>query len=122
MQQHITILGALYLGLSALGVLAAIIVFIGAAGGGLLSGDAQAAGIAAGAGGIIAIIIMLVSLPGLLAGYGLLTRKPWARIVAIVLGAINLLNIPFGTILGIYTLWAMLKPEAQQVLNNGRRF
>ena len=122
MQQHITILGALYLGLSALGVLAAIIVFVGAAGGGLLSGDAQAAGIAAGAGGIIAIIIMLVSLPGLLAGYGLLTRKPWARIVAIVIGAINLLNIPFGTILGIYTLWAMLKPEAQQVLNNGRRF
>ncbi len=63
MQQHITILGALYLGLSALGVLAAIIVFVSAAGGGLLSGNAEAAGIAAGAGGIIAIIILIVSYP-----------------------------------------------------------
>ena len=45
----------------------------------------------------------LLGLPGLLAGYGLLTRKPWARILAIVVGILSLLNFPVGTAIGLYT-------------------
>ncbi len=47
------------------------------------------------------------------AGVGLLQRQPWARTLAIVLGCIILfLFIPFGTALGIYTLWVLLSPGA----------
>ncbi len=48
------------------------------------------------------------------AGIGLLQRRPWARILAIVLGVIALLNIPLGSGLGVYTLWALFSPESQK--------
>jgi hypothetical protein len=45
---------------------------------------------------------------GLVAGWGLLERQGWARILAIILGFINLVHPPLGTALGIYTLWVLL--------------
>jgi hypothetical protein len=42
-----------------------------------------------------------------LTGYGLITRQPWARILAIVFGIFALIHIPFGTALGVYTLWVL---------------
>jgi len=51
---------------------------------------------------------------GLLAGWGLLDRQPWARTLAIVLACFSLLNAPFGTALGIYTLWALLPAKAEE--------
>lgn len=46
-----------------------------------------------------------------LAGAGLLMHQRWARIAALVLGGLNLVSIPFGTALGIYTFWALLPAE-----------
>jgi hypothetical protein len=43
----------------------------------------------------------------LIAGYGLLQRRPWGRVVAIIAAILALIKIPFGTALGIYTLWAL---------------
>jgi ABC-type glycerol-3-phosphate transport system permease component len=42
-----------------------------------------------------------------LTGYGLMTRQPWGRILAIVFGIFALIHIPFGTALGVYTLWVL---------------
>ncbi len=117
MQNHITILGALYIALGALGVLAAIVVFVSIVSGGLLSGDAQALAITSGVGTVIALFILLISAPGIIGGIGLLKRKSWARILVIILACLNLLNIPFGTILSIYALWAMTRPETQQMFS-----
>ena len=44
-------------------------------------------------------------------GWALLTRKPWARVLALVMGSLSLLRIPVGTGVGIYTLW-VLAPRA----------
>ena len=43
----------------------------------------------------------------LLTGYALLTRRPWARVLAIIMAILSLLRLPFGTALGIYTLWVL---------------
>jgi len=51
---------------------------------------------------------------GLIAGWGLLERQPWARTLAIVLGAFSLLDVPFGTALGIYTLWVLLPAQSEE--------
>ena len=51
---------------------------------------------------------------GIIAGWGLLERQPWARMLAIVLGFVSLLEMPFGTALGIYTLWVLLPAESEQ--------
>jgi hypothetical protein len=49
----------------------------------------------------------------LMAGWGLLERQPWARMLAIVLGVVHLVNVPFGTALGAYTLWVLLPAESE---------
>jgi hypothetical protein len=60
---------------------------------------------------VIATISVVMGLAGLLVGYGLLARQPWGRVLGIVFGVVALLKIPFGTALGIYTLW-VLAPSA----------
>jgi hypothetical protein len=55
--------------------------------------------------------VLLISLPGLIAGVGLLTFQPWARILAIVISAIELPAFPFHTALGVYGLWVLLSNE-----------
>lgn len=42
------------------------------------------------------------------AGWGLMERAPWGRVVAIVAGFFVLLRIPLGTALGIWTLVTLL--------------
>jgi hypothetical protein len=43
--------------------------------------------------------------------------KSWARIIAIVVGCLNLIHVPFGTALGVYTLWVLLKDESRSLLS-----
>jgi hypothetical protein len=75
--------------------------------------DVLAAPILGGIGGVIFLIIAILSLPSLICGIGLLQFKPWARILAIILSVLHLFSVPFGTALGVYGLWALLSPEAQ---------
>lgn len=51
---------------------------------------------------------------GFLAGYGLLERLPWARTLTLVLAFINLLAIPFGTAIGVYSIWVLMSAGAEQ--------
>ena len=41
-------------------------------------------------------------------------RQRWPRIPALILAGLNLLSIPFGTALGIYTFWVLLPSEHEQ--------
>lgn len=50
---------------------------------------------------------------GLFTGWGLLSHQPWARVAAIILGILNLIHFPFGTALGIYTLWVLMPAECE---------
>ena len=117
MQQHITILGWLYIVFGALGVLLALFVFAVMGGVGLLSNDAGGAVLMSGIGFFVAAVIAVLSLPSLIAGWGLLNRKSWSRILAIVIGALNLLGFPVGTAIGIYTIWALTQAESQRLLS-----
>jgi hypothetical protein len=56
---------------------------------------------------------MIVSLPCIIAGFGLLRYRQWARTLTIVLSAVNLMNVPLGTALGLYGLWVLLSPETE---------
>ncbi|MGH9378402.1 MAG: zinc ribbon domain-containing protein [Terriglobia bacterium] len=48
-----------------------------------------------------------------LTGWGLMQRRPWARILAIVLAILSLVHLPLGTALGIYTLWVIVPAESE---------
>ncbi len=115
MQKHITLLGWLYIVLSSCGLVAALIVLVTVAGGGLISGDRTAIAVTALVGSTVAGLLVLLSAPGILAGIGLLKYQQWGRVLALVLGILNLLNFPVGTALGVYTLWVLLDDEMGQL-------
>ncbi len=62
------------------------------------------------------VFALLISLPGMLAGWGLLTRKPWARVLAIIVCILNLVAFPIGTALAVYGLLILFNPEAERLL------
>jgi hypothetical protein len=66
-------------------------------------------------GAIIFLAVLVLSLPGLIIGIGLLQFRPWARIGGIVLSALDLFGFPFHTALGIYGLWVLLNRETEQM-------
>lgn len=68
-------------------------------------------------GSVLTVFLLVVSLPGIIVGVGLLKFKPWARIFGIVLSALHLINIPIGTALGIYGLWVLLNSETERLFN-----
>ena len=55
--------------------------------------------------------LVILAAGGICVGMGLRQRQPWARVSAIVLGALALIHPPLGTALGVYTLWVLLADE-----------
>ncbi len=115
MQTHIKILGWLYIILGVLGILAAGVVVLAVAGGGLISGDRTAITITMIVALVIGGFLVLVSAPGIIAGFGLLSYQTWARILTLVLGILNLPGFPTGTALGVYTLYVLLDDETSRL-------
>jgi len=62
----------------------------------------------------IGFLLLVKSAAGIAAGLGLLQRQDWGRVLSIVLAVISLINLPFGTALGIYSLWVLVSPGADQ--------
>lgn len=52
----------------------------------------------------ILIITLLMSIPKVVAGYGLRKEKSWARIWSIIACVMAVMNVPFGTAVGVYGL------------------
>ena len=63
---------------------------------------------------ILGILVLAKSAIGFLAGWGLIQREAWGRVIALVLAFISLFNIPFGTAIGVYTLWVLLPGPSQE--------
>lgn len=62
----------------------------------------------------IGFFFLIGAVLGLIAGWGLLQREVWARMLTIIIGVLNLFDAPFGTALGIYTLWVLLPAESDR--------
>ncbi len=63
---------------------------------------------------IVGWFILAKAAVGFFAGWGLLQHEDWARVFALVVGFIALLNVPIGTALGIYTLWVLLPSRSDE--------
>jgi hypothetical protein len=122
MEQHVKILGILHIVFGALGILLAcgiLVLFGGIAalvGTHAHSGDVNfSVPIMGGIGALIFFVLMVLSLPGVIAGIGLLQFRSWARILTIVLSVLDLIHVPFGTALGIYGLWVLLAEGSERL-------
>ena len=112
MQQHVRTLGWLFIIYSAFLDFVAILVLVALGAAGALSGDRQVFFVTGTVATGIAIILLIISLPGLIAGAGLLKYQQWARILALVLAVLHVLSFPFGTALSIYAFWVLLNSES----------
>jgi hypothetical protein len=113
-RKHVRILGwlqiilgiiDLLIGLSAFGLLSGIGVFSGMA-----SGEVVPFGIMALLGAAAGTFMLIMALPNLICGIGLLRDwGGWVIVLAVVLGVINLAHPPFGSAIEIYTFWVAWK-------------
>jgi zinc-ribbon domain len=126
-QEHIRLLGILWLALSALNAVAGFVLFI--LGNTLFAHLHEMpnvppdvpAGFLHALFSTIGGLILLKAAAGFFAGWGLLRREPWARMLTVVLAFLALFNIPFGTALGIYSLWVLLPAQAEREYEQATR-
>jgi hypothetical protein len=122
MATHVKVLGVLHIVISVCGIFLAlflILVFGSASGIVGASANPEEAAIAIPIIGLTGIglvsFILLTSIPGLVAGWGLLKFRSWARILGIVVSIIALFAIPIGTIVGLYGLWVLLNKDTERL-------
>ena len=120
MDRHATVLGALFLGLGLMGLIGMFAVFMVFGIGSVVLGTVAAhepdvpgflALLPAGFGLFICASIALGAIPSLIAGYGLLLRRSWGRVWALIAGIVNLPSFPAGTGVGIYAIWVYLQGD-----------
>ena len=129
MDTHVKILAAFHIAFGLIGLTAAfvmLLLFGGAAGAASFAvADQPEAWIAVPIlsiiGSVLILIALTLSIPGIIGGWGLIKGKSWARILMIVLSALHLVNIPIGTILGIYGLWVLLSKETDLLFGERQR-
>ncbi len=77
-------------------------------------------------GGSVGLLVMAVliggslvvlGIPALIAGIGLLRRKPWARILALIVGVFGFFAFPIGTLIALYAFWVLTNAEAVNILD-----
>lgn len=112
MKKHVTVVAAIQVGFAILGLIAALFLFF------ILNfaksqvGDDEVANTVMGIISIsLPLMIGFLSTLGLVGGIGLFAYKPWARYLVIVVAALGCLNIPIGTLKGVYFLWVLLQNE-----------
>ncbi len=53
------------------------------------------------------IYSMIFTLPSFIAGYAMLKHKPWARTASIIAAVLEVMSVPIGTAVGVYSFWFM---------------
>lgn len=74
-----------------------------------------AAGIVATAFTTLALIAIVWGASHIVVGIPLRRRRPWSRVLALTLGSVDLVLLPYGTALGCYTLWALLNESGKKL-------
>jgi hypothetical protein len=118
MDKHITVLAALHIGYGIMSLLLGLALWIGMIGAGILSADPHAIRVLSFIGTMVGLFLLIVSIPEIVAGIGLLRRRSWARLVLLVLAVLELIRVPLGTALGVYTIWVLVQEETKQILES----
>jgi hypothetical protein len=61
----------------------------------------------------MSVVLAVIGLPYVAAGWGLLQFRNWARILGIILAAMALTSFPLGTAFGVYALIVLFKKDTE---------
>ncbi|MGA2586148.1 MAG: hypothetical protein ABSF88_03870 [Candidatus Aminicenantales bacterium] len=112
MQDHVKIIGILWIVFGCLSLIAALFLYL------ILFGVSFIPDVGAEEAGILRIVgiavggfLALLGIPKIIGGIGLLKGREWGRIMVLAVSFLSLLNIPLGTALGIYSIVILLNKE-----------
>ncbi len=118
MKKHVTFVGALHIGFGILGIIGAVITFFAM---NFALSFVEGVGVAEDVMTALVILVpTLVSITSILSivgGIGLFGFHQWARIIVIVMSALNCLSVPIGTVKGVYSIWTLLQDETIELFN-----
>lgn len=118
MEKHINVVAALQIGYSILGLIVGIIFFTLFHFIGDFVDDHDANFVLSIIANVVIIMVTILSIPGIIAGFGLFKRKEWARILTLIISVLNLLSFPIGTAVGVYSIWALVQTENVALFKN----
>ncbi len=121
MKNNITIIGALHIAWGLLGMFLALVIHIVLGSAGMITGDYEVQRILSLVASSIAFPLFVLGVPAVVGGIGLLKTRAWARILLLAYSFINLLGIPFGTVLGIFTIKFLLDKETVELFSGSNR-
>ena len=122
MKQHVSFVGALHIGFGLLGLAGALAIFFGSQFlFELVEHEPIAQKVLSFVGNSVALILVFFSSLGIIGGAGLFSFRPWARILVMIVSALNCLNVPIGTAKGIYSLWVLMQPESIELFENSNQ-
>ena len=117
MSKHITLLGVFHIVYHALGVVIGIGIFMLLSTVGGISGDPDAMVVLPIIGTFVGGFILFLSAPGVIAGIWLIRRRGWARVLAMIVGGLGIVDIPLGTALGAYTFWVLMQDDCIELFD-----
>jgi hypothetical protein len=115
LDKHRKVLGILDVVFGGLLVLGALVVLAQAVFGSYASEQARASTLSVN--GAVAAFLLLLALPGLIGGLGLLRRRAWSKVPTLIAALLNLFSFPLGTALGVYALWFWSRPKARELFS-----
>lgn len=126
MESHLRFLAILYILLGVIGGIFALLLLIfmgGYSGIGLYADrsdlvSASMVQVLRFFGMFLTTLMLVLAVPSVMAGMGILKYKPWARPLAMVVSVLQLANIPLGTILALYSFWVLMSPESEPLFTN----
>lgn len=119
MKKHVTVVGAIHIGFGLLGLIGAVAVFFALNfARGFVEGEEVPNMVLKFLSLSLPLLIGFMSTLGLVGGIGLLSHYPWARYLVIIVAALGCLNIPIGTLKGVYSLWVLLQDDTIKLFEN----
>ena len=116
LQNHVRLLGILFIIWGILSIVFGLIIFGLFLGGGFLTGDEEAFAVLSIIGVIVGAFCVVTGIPEIIGGWGLLRKMQWARIVVLIMAVFNVINPPLGTALGVYAFWVLFNPDCKAML------
>jgi hypothetical protein len=118
MKKHVTVVGALHIGLGTLGLIGALVIFFALNFARGVVGNEEIPSLVLGFLSVsLPLLLGVLSAVGVVGGIGVLIFKPWARILVMVVSVIGCINIPIGTLAGVYSLWVLMQDETVKLFN-----
>ena len=121
MKQHVTIVGILHIASGALSALAGIIVAVVLSLVAIVPEEAEGQLVLLTVGLGVGLFLFVLALPRIIGGIWLLRYSCWARYLIMFYSALALVNIPIGTAIGVYSLWALTQRETAELFASGSR-